>query len=119
MIELFRPKNGRLDPKVEMMLGMIARLIPAEEYGKAIAGVNELVEAITELNDRFKRIEDAVTGTASHVAGLADRLAMLETIVRNNVDGAEATYAEQAMWFVPGSVEKALAPAVPGSLNDG
>lgn len=93
--------NARL---IEGALAMLARLIPPEEYAKATHALNELAGYAKSIDDRAKRIEDGF-------AEMRNRLDMLETIVRANVPGAEAVYAEQAMWMVPGSIESALAPS--------
>lgn len=98
---------------IETALGMLARFVPPEEYAKLAAAITQLAQLGQQLDTRLQAIE-------AHVAkanDLGDRLTMLETIVRDNVSGADAAYSEQAQWLVPGRMDKALAPAVNGALN--
>jgi hypothetical protein len=89
---------------IEASLGMLARMIPPEIYAAVSADLKNLVDHARSIDERLKRIEAATVG-------LPDRVAMLESVVRSTVDGAEAIFAERDMWLVPGSIEKALAPA--------
>lgn len=99
---------------IETALGMLARFIPPEEYAKAVKAINDL----GTIADRFdKRLTD-VQALVAIVQAQAARIDMLETIVRDNVDGAAATFAERDAWMVPGRIEKALAPAQPGALQN-
>lgn len=96
---------------LEASLGMLARLIPPHEYEKATNSLNDIVKLLQTIDDRMKKIE----GIAARVEKISDSVAILESVVRANVPGAEATYAEQAMWMRPGAIEEALAPSKGGS----
>lgn len=100
------------DPKIQTMLGMLARLVPKEEYAKLAAAIDQLVQLGTSLDTRLKAIEAHV----ARAGQLAERLALLESVVLANVPGAKDAYAEQAQWS-PDKIEKALAPAVTGELQ--
>lgn len=103
--------NGRM---IEASLGMLARLIPPDIYAKVGADLNELVQLARTLDERVKRIEAATVG----LGDLADRLAFMETIVRNGTPDAGAAFGERDMYMVPGTIEQALAPAR-RKANDG
>ena len=105
----------KVDAKmVQAALGMLARFIPSEEYAKIASAINDLAEQARAIDRRLQRIEQ----TSAIVAGLVDRLNLLETIVRNGVDGAQGVYAERDGWMVQDRIAQALAPAKEGSLND-
>lgn len=96
---------------VEGAIGMLARVIPPEEYAKASAALGQIVTLLKTIDGRMQRIEEAT-------AGLRDRVMLLETAAMADSPAFSAAQSEQAMWMVPGSIEKALAPAVNGALND-
>lgn len=99
---------------IETALGMLARFIPPEEYAKGVKAINELTQVAQSLDDRLKAIHQSV----EEMKAISDRVDMLETVVRNNVSGAETEYAARAMFMVPGTIEKALAPSQ-GDKSDG
>ena len=99
------------DPKLQLVLGVIARLVPKDEYAKMAAALDQLVTLGKSLDARFRAIEQLC-------ASNAQRLDMLESVVQSNVPGAVEAYSEQAQWLVPGRIAAALAPAKNGALND-
>lgn len=99
---------------IETALGMLARFLPPEIYQQGIVSINELTEQGRRIEARAAAVELRL---AQLQQSIDTRLAMLEGIVRANVEGAEATYAEAAQWLVPGRMEAALAPARPNALE--
>lgn len=104
-----------MTPKVlEGALGMVARLIPAEQYAKGIGALQELIELLKKLDARAAAIE---ANTAQCVRQLADqdaRLCALEAAAAADSPAFAALRAEQAMWMMPGSIDAALAPSKGG-----
>ncbi len=91
-----------MTPKlIEAAFGMLAKMIPPEEYAKASKALADLALYAKSADERLRKLE-----------AMQSRLDILESIVRSNVDGAEATYAEQTMWMRPGAIDEALAPAI-------
>lgn len=99
---------------IEAGLGMLARFIPPEEYAKAVKAINDLAAIAQRFDDRLAHVQ----GLAELVKVQQDRIDFLETVVRNNVDGGAAAFAERDSWGVGDRVTRALAPAVTGALND-
>lgn len=96
---------------IEGALGMLARVIPPEEYAKANRALGQIVTLLETIDARMKRIEDGVIANGQ-------RLDMLEAAASIDSPAYSAMRSEQAMWLVPGSIEAALAPAKDGALND-
>jgi len=92
---------------IDAALGMVARFIPPEEYAKAVKAITELSAIAQSFDDRLKEIQAMV----EVVKAQQDRIEMLETIVRNNVPGAETEFSARDMFMVPGTIEAAMAPS--------
>lgn len=103
---------------VEGAMAMLARVIPPEEYKKANTAIGKIVELLETIDARAKRTEEAALYSAKTIADLAARVDTLEAAASVDSETFKATRAELALWLVPGSTEKALAPAAPGALNN-
>jgi hypothetical protein len=96
------------------MLGALARFIPPEEYAKAVKAIDALATEARMLQARLASIE-------AHVAKgreLEERIVLLESAARSDSPSFAMMQAEQSMWMVPGSIERALAPSE-GDKADG
>lgn len=96
---------------VEGALGMLARSIPPAEYAKALIVLGELAAALKSIDARAKAIDDGVARCVRHLDGLDARVTMLEIAAAVDSPAFGAAQSEQAMWMVPGSIERALAPS--------
>lgn len=103
---------------IEAAMGMLARVIPAEEYAKANAALGQIVNLLETLNARAERTEKAAVLCANHITELSARVEALELAAGIDSPAYKSAQAERAMWLVPGSTEAALAPAIPGVIND-
>lgn len=103
---------------IESAMGMLARVIPREEYEKANAAISQIVRLLETLDARAERTEKAALFCADKIAELSTRVDHLEAAASVDSPAFRSAQAELELWLVPGSIEKALAPAKIGGLND-
>lgn len=106
--------DPRQNKMIEAGLGMLARFIPPEVYTKMVDAINGLAQVAAGFDRRLAEVQ----ALALVVQQQQVRLDFLESIVRDNLDGAGAAFAERDQWMVPGRIEKALAPAQDGALQN-
>lgn len=85
---------------IEATIGMLARMVPPDQWDKIVSELKQLVAYAKSADERLAKLET-----------LIGRVDFLEHVVRNSVDGAGAMFAERELYMVPGTIEQALAPA--------
>lgn len=96
---------------VEAGLGMLARMIPPEEYAKMSGLLGELLATAKGYEERLKGMEAKLDDALSQLVNLT-AAAQADSPTFNSMEH------ERALWQVPGSIEAALAPA-PGPAPNG